>query len=100
MGTTAEAANARAAVIAFQRQQLSLLLGHVESAIRRHRAGQLDALGVDAVIARYSDASRELARFCSVPDDPDDAQQAVARIDRMQREGRVPDWWELAGQGR
>lgn len=71
---------------AYHQAQLVELLAHVEEAVDRYRAGELDPADVDQVLFQYSRAAKELWKFCNqIP------AQIVARI--IGSEPAV-DWWE------
>jgi hypothetical protein len=62
--TKAERRAARERVAAYYEAELAKLVDGVEDAVRRYRAGEIDVHDVDAVIHRYSKATRELWKFC------------------------------------
>ncbi|GAB3263658.1 hypothetical protein GCM10027448_38910 [Nocardioides dilutus] len=77
---------ARESVAAYHEARLAELIGHVEEAVDRLRAGELDAFETDQVIFHYSRAAKELWKFCNLPD----AEFTASLIDE-----RAPiDWWE------
>lgn len=62
------------------------LLERVERAVKRFRAGELDAFETDEVMFQYSRATKELWKFCNLPD----AEFTASIID----ENAPIDWWE------
>lgn len=62
--TKAQRRAARERVSAHYEAELATLVGRVEQAVARYRAGKIDILDVDDVIHRYSNAARELWKFC------------------------------------
>ena len=77
---------ARAVVASYHGEQLAELVDHVGKAIDRHRAGELNAFEVDEVLFQYSQAAKELWKFCNYLD----VEVAAAMI----LEQPVIDWWE------
>ena len=86
MSSKAERRAARETVAAYHEEQLGRLVEYVASAIDRHRAGELDAFDVDAVVFQYSRAAKELWKFCNLGDP-----ELVAGLIR---DGHSVDWWE------
>lgn len=83
---------AREAVAAYHQLELSTLIEHVEHAVGRYRAGEIDAFEVDAVIHRYHRAAQRLWVFC----DQSGAQVEFTAdlIAAMTADGREIDWWQ------
>jgi hypothetical protein len=86
MTTKAERRAARQEVAAYHEKQLGQLVRHVDLALERFRAGELNALEVDEVIFQYSRAAKELWKFCNLGD--------VEIAARMVREDEPGGWWE------
>lgn len=86
MSSKAERRAAREKVGAYHEAQLSRLVEHVAGAVDRHRAGELDAFDVDAVIFQYSRAAKELWKFCNLTD--------VEIAARIIADHPPADWWE------
>ena len=76
---------ARETVAAYHEEQLGELVGHVQLAIERFQAGEIDAFEVDEVIFQYSRAAKELWKFCNIGD-----VEIAARIVREEPPGA---WW-------
>ncbi|MGD0272354.1 MAG: hypothetical protein ABSB96_01260 [Gaiellaceae bacterium] len=51
-------------VRSYYAEELTGLLAHVEEAIDRYRAGEIDVHQVDEVVHRYTKATRKLWSFC------------------------------------
>jgi hypothetical protein len=62
-------------------------------AIDLHRRGELDVHEVDAVIHRYTKATRELWKFCFLGGSGADAERVAAMLELLAAEGERPDWW-------
>ncbi len=86
MSSKAERRGAREKVGAYHEAQLGRLVEQVASAIDRHRAGELDAFDVDAVMFQYSRAAKELWKFCNLTD--------VEIAARVIADHPPTDWWE------
>jgi hypothetical protein len=86
VSTKAERRAARAKVGGYHEAQLGRLVQHVASAIDRHRADELDAFDVDAVMFQYSRAAKELWKFCNLTD--------VEIAARVIADHPPTDWWE------
>lgn len=86
MSSKPERRVAREKVGAYHEAQLSLLVEQVASAVDRHRADELDAFDVDAVIFQYSRAAKELWKFCNLTD--------VEIAARVIADLPPEDWWE------
>jgi hypothetical protein len=79
---------AREAVAAYHEEQLGGLVGHVRLALDGFQAGDLDAFEVDEVIFQYSQAAKELWKFCHLGN--------IEVSARIVRDEPPIDWW---GQG-
>lgn len=86
MSSKAERRVAREKVGAYHEEQLDRLVEKVAGAIDRHRAGELDAFDVDAVMFQYSRAAKELWKFCNLTD--------VEIAARVIADHPSTDWWE------
>ena len=64
VATKAERRAAQERVSAYHRAQLAELLSHVDAAIDRYRAGEIDAYDMDETIQHYHRAAAELWKFC------------------------------------
>jgi hypothetical protein len=62
--TKAERRAALERVRSYYAEELAGLLAHVEEAIDRYRAGEIDVHQVDEVIHHYTKATRKLWSFC------------------------------------
>ena len=65
MGSS-EHRDAAEAVGRYHEAQLVALLVHVDEALRRFRAGEIDAFEVDQELFQYSRAAKELWKFCTL----------------------------------
>jgi len=89
--TKAERRAARERVSAYYEAELTKLVEHVEQAIARYRAGELDVHDVDETIHRYHKATRRLWNFCFGRG----SLETVARtLEYLTEQGDRPDWWE------
>lgn len=88
MSSKAERRDARETVAAYHEEQLGRLVEYVASAIDRHRAGELDAFDVDAVVFQYSRAAKELWKFCNLTN------VEIAAL--VIAEHTPADWWGRA----
>ena len=86
MSSKAERRAARETVAAYHEEQLGRLVEYVARAIDRHRAGELDAFDVDAVVFQYSRAAKELWKFCNLTN------VEIAAL--VIAEDPPADWWE------
>jgi hypothetical protein len=77
---------ARESVAAYHEEQLGALVRHVELAVQRFQAGEIDAFEVDEVIFQYSRAAKELWKFCNV------GQVEIAA--RLVRDEPPCSWWD------
>lgn len=90
MGSKAQRRAAREQVTAYHEARLGELIAHVEQAVGRFRAGELDAFEVDAVIHRYHRAAQKLWVFC------DQSGAQVETIAHLIESGEPIDWWQRA----
>jgi hypothetical protein len=68
MSNKSERRAAREVVAAYHEARLAELVERLGEAVDGFRAGELEAYRADQVIFQYSRASKELWRFCSLPD--------------------------------
>ena len=97
--TKAERRAARERVSRYYETELAKLIEHVERAIARYRAGEVDVHDVDGVIHRYSKAARELWKFCWSRGAGSDLVFVVRTLE-MREAGDEVDWWEKAERSR
>jgi hypothetical protein len=90
----AERRAARALVVTYHEAELAGLIGHVEEALERFGAGELDAYGVDEVLHHYSKAARELWKFCFAGGSGAHLKIVALIIERESASGERRDWWE------
>ncbi len=62
--TKAERRAARDRVAAYDEAELKELAAHVEAALASYRTAKIDVFGLDEVIHHYTQAARELWKFC------------------------------------
>lgn len=98
VGSNADRRAARERVAAYHEVQLGELITHVERAVGRFRAGELDAYEVDAVIHRYHRAAQRLWMFCD--QSGAHVETTAHLIDRMTESGEPIDWWQRAWPAR
>lgn len=98
--TKAERRAARERVSAYHEAELTKLVEHVEEAIARYRAGEIDVYDVDEVIHRYSKTARELWKFCWSGGSGSHVLFAARTLDFWSAEGDEVDWWEEAERRR
>jgi hypothetical protein len=98
--TKAERRVARERVSAYYEAELVKLVEHVENAIRRYRAGEIDARDVDGVIHRYSKATRELWKFCWSGGAGSHMVFVARALEIWAAEADDLDWWEEAEKPR
>jgi hypothetical protein len=98
--TKAERQAARERVSTYYEAELAKLVEHVESAIARYRAGEVDAHDVDEVIHRYSKAARELWKFCWSRGSGSHALFVSRTLEFWDTEAGQVDWWEEAERRR
>jgi hypothetical protein len=78
---------AREAIAEYHERQLGELVHHVESAVERFRAGEVEAFDLDETILQYSRAAKELWKFCNLGN--------VELVASLVRDDVPPeDWWE------
>ena len=94
MGTKAERRAAHERVSAYHQAQLAELLSHIEAAIDRYRAGEIDAYVMDETIHRYHRAAAELWKFCFAGGGGAHAEFIAGLLDRMTADAEAIDWWE------
>ena len=94
MGTKAERRAAHERVSAYHQAQLAELLSHIEAAIDRYRAGEIDAYVMDETIHRYHRAAAELWKFCFAVGGGAHAEFIAGLLDRMTADAEAIDWWE------
>ena len=70
------------------------LLSHIEAAIDRYRAGEIDAYVMDETIHRYHRAAAELWKFCFARGGGTHAEFIAGLLDRMTADAEAIDWWE------
>jgi hypothetical protein len=73
-------------VAVYHEARLGELIEHVEEAVGRFRAGEIDAFETDRLIFRYGRAAKELWKFCSLTD----VEFTASLIDQ----GVPNEWWE------
>jgi hypothetical protein len=98
--TKAERRAARERVAAYHEAELAKLVEHVEAAIGRYRAGEIDVHDVDDVIHHYSKAARELWKFCWSRGSGSHAVLVAGVLERWAAEADDLDWWEQAERRR
>jgi hypothetical protein len=98
--TKAERRAARERVSAYHEAELAKLVDHVEQAIARYRAGEIDAVDVDEVIHRYSKAARELWKFCWSGGGGSHAVFVAGTLELWAVDGDHVDWWQEAERRR
>lgn len=86
MSTKSDRRAARETVAVYHEEQLGELVRHIQSAIERFRAGEIDAFDVDEAIFQYSRAAKELWKFCNLGQ--------VEFTARVIREDQPVDWWD------
>lgn len=92
----AERQAARERVSAYHESELAKLVEHVEQAIARYRAGEIDIHDVDEVIHRYSKAARELWKFCWLGGGGSHVLFVARTLELWAAEADEVDWWEEA----
>jgi hypothetical protein len=98
--TKAERRAARERVSAYYEAELAKLVDRVEDAVRRYRAGEIDVHDVDAVIHRYSKATRELWKFCWSGGSGSHMVFVARALEAWAAEADEVDWWEEAEKPR
>jgi hypothetical protein len=94
VSTKAERRAARERVSAYHQSQLAELLSHVEAAIDRYRADEIDAYDMDETIHHYHRAAQELWKFCFSRGGGTHAELIAGVLDRMTAGAEAIDWWE------
>ena len=92
MSATSDRRAARETVAAYHEEQLGELVRHVQQAVERFQAGEIDAFEVDEVVFQYSRAAKELWKFCNLGQ-----VEFTARIVRDEPPG---DWWDRGARRR
>lgn len=98
--TKAERRAARERVSAYYEAELAKLVEHVENAIARYRSGDIDVHDVDEVIHRYSNAARELWKFCWSGGSGSHVVFVARTLELWAAEAEQVDWWEEAERRR
>jgi hypothetical protein len=98
--TKSERRAARERVSAYYGGELAKLVEHVENAIARYRAGEIDVIDVDDVIHRYSKAARELWKFCWSGGGGSHVLFVAGTLEIWAAEADEIDWWEEAERRR
>jgi hypothetical protein len=98
--TKSERRAARERVAAYYAAELAKLVEHVENAIARYRAGELDAIDVDDIIHHYSKAARELWKFCWSGGGGSHMLFVARTLEIWAAEADEVDWWEEAERRR
>jgi hypothetical protein len=98
--TKAERRAARERVSAYYEAELAKLVEHVQKAIGRYRDGEIDVHNVDAVIHRYSKATRELWKFCWSGGAGSHMVFVARALEMWAQEADEVDWWEEAERPR
>jgi hypothetical protein len=86
MSSKSERRAAREAVAAYHEARLAELIQRVGEAVDDFRAGELDAFDADQIIFQYGRASKELWKFCNLPD--------VEFTARVIGDRAPADWWD------
>jgi hypothetical protein len=86
VSATSDRRAARDTIAAYHGEQLGELVRHVQQAVERFQAGEIDAFEVDDVVFQYSRAAKELWKFCNLGQ-----VEFTARIVRDEPPG---DWWD------
>ena len=92
--TKAERRAARERVSGYYEAELAKLVERVEQAVARYRAGEIDIHDVDDVLHRYSNAARELWKFCWSGGVGTHIEMIAHLLDRMATDGETINWWE------
>jgi hypothetical protein len=72
------------------------LVSHIEAAIDRYRAGEIDAYALDETIHHYHRAAAALWKFCFARGGGTHAAFIAGLLDRMTAGAEPIDWWERA----
>ncbi|MGD0273935.1 MAG: hypothetical protein ABSB96_09440 [Gaiellaceae bacterium] len=97
--TKAERRAALERVRSYYDEELAGLIAHVEEAIDRYRAGEIDVHAVDEVIHRYSKAARKLWSFCWRGGGSHFVWVSQI-LDHKDSELKLASWWEQAAPRR
>jgi hypothetical protein len=100
VATKAERRAVHERVSAYHQAQLAGLLSHIEAAIDRYGAGEIDAYAVDETIHYYRRAAAELWKFCFARGGGTHAEFIAGLLDRMTADAEPIDWWERAAPRR
>jgi hypothetical protein len=98
--TKAERSAARERVSAYYERELAKLVEHVDQAVARYRAGEIDVHEVDEVIHHYSKAARELWKFCWSRGGGSHIVFTARALELWAAEADLADWWETAARRR
>ena len=98
--TKAERRAARERVSGYYEAELAKLVERVEQAVARYRAGEIDIHDVDDVLHRYSNAARELWKFCWSQGAGSHAVFVARTLELWAAEADEVDWWEEAERRR
>lgn len=80
-------------VAAYHEDCLCELTEHIAEAIDTYRAGNMDALDVEAIIHQYHQAATELWKFCWAGSGSH-VRMTARLIEDNAANGEVLDWWE------
>lgn len=94
--TKAERIAARDRVAAYHKAELARLAAHVEQALGEYRAGEIDVFGLDEVIHVYSNAARELWKFCWSGGGGSSLLRVSGALDLQSEDGEEVEWWDVA----
>jgi hypothetical protein len=94
--TKADRRAARERVSAYYEAELAKLVERVEQAVARYRAGEIDIHDVDDVIHRYSNAARELWKFCWSQGTGSHGVFVARTLELWAAEADEVNWWEEA----
>ena len=92
MSSKSERRAAREAVAAYREARLSELIQRVGDGVDRFRAGELDAFDADQIIFQYSRATKELWKFCNLPE--------VEFTASLISNHAPADWWDRGAPSR
>ncbi|HLX51242.1 MAG TPA: hypothetical protein VKS82_23200 [Streptosporangiaceae bacterium] len=96
MATKAERRIARERLNIYPQAQLTELLSHIETAIDRYRADEIDGYAVDETIHHYHRAAAELWKFCFGRSGGTHLEFVADLLDRITADADAIDWWERA----
>ena len=87
---------ADASIEHYHEHQLRDLLERVREGFAMLDAGEIDAYGLDELIARYRDGAQALHEFCaSTGREP---QRAALTLAALREQGEEPDWWRTGAE--